>query len=209
MATCRQAYDEGHALFYSSNTFHLPTTETFEWSDRLQPKHKGLIKRISLTIGPNELTASMISRIDSTYRDFVSEKGEHTAIKHSVFSTMRNAWGSKIAYMATWSSLEEVAFFLFKEADISTKLLHRKHTLHYYEHHTLKQPELLKKLEGFSSLWWVNNHYNGPLWWPVTLTVANITASLDKRTWAETVEWLYVRKQGEMAEGLWDHVPGW
>ena len=29
IATCKQAYKEGHVLFYSSNTFHLPPTMTF------------------------------------------------------------------------------------------------------------------------------------------------------------------------------------
>ena len=206
IATCRQAYDEGHALFYSSNTFHLPATMTFEWSDRLQPKHKGLIKRIGITVGPNELDASMISHIDRTHMNLVFKTGKFFAIKQAVTTTMQKAWSSKKRYMAAWSSLEEITLCLFKATDIPTSPLLYKYSFQHHEH-TLKHYDPVANLESFEA-WWQSSFGREIIWWLTTLIVANIIASDDERTWAETIEWLYVRKPDEMAKRFWNYFPG-
>ena len=210
IATCRQAYDEGHALFYSSNTFHLPAIMTFEWSDRLQPKHKGLIKRIGVTVGPNELDASMISHIDKTYKNLVL-KGAHFmyATRKAVSAAMQKAWSSKMRYMAAWSSLEEIRLCLFKETNIPTTPLRFRYILQPHER-TLKHHELVANLEDFGA-WWRSSFWRKMSWWPTALTEANIItiiASDAERTWAETIEWLYVRKPGELAKGFWNYTSG-
>ena len=208
IATCRQAYDEGHALFYSSNTFHLPATMTFEWSDRLQPKHKGLIKRIGITVGPNELDASMISHIDRTYRNLIATKTKIHAFQLAVFDTSQEVWSSKMRYMAAWHSLEEITLCLFKDTDIPAIPLHHKYTLQHHEH-TIQHYELVANLEDIDSLY--RSRYWGQISvWPQILVLVNIVTKNGHTpwaTWADTHEWLYVRKPDEMAEGFWNIIP--
>ena len=51
LATCRQAYEEGHQMYYSSNTFHLPAGRNY-WSMQLfqsiQPKHYDMIQYMAI-----------------------------------------------------------------------------------------------------------------------------------------------------------------
>ena len=219
IATCRQAYNEGHALFYSSNTFHLPATETFEWSDRLQPKHKYLIKRISITIGPNELDASMISHIKETYIFRISNPSEfrdepegvleahYNTIEQAVLNTLGKAWNSKMMHMAAWSSLEDITLCLFKETEIPTIPPRHKCNLQYHKR-TIQHDELVATLDdnGF----WQSRYWHEILWWPHMLVVANIAAmvhgNVSATCWTATVEWLYVRKPGELAGRFWEAI---
>ena len=219
IATCRQAYDEGHVLFYSSNTFHLPATETFEWSDRLQPKHKYLIKRISITIGPNELDASMISHIEEEAYMFrilnSSEFGdesdgvleaEYNAIEQAVKNTFGKAWNSKMRHMAAWSSLEDITLCLFKETEIPTIPPRHKCNLQYHKR-TIQHYELVANLGDMGI--WQSRYWHEILWWPHILVVANIAAKAHENasaTWAATIEWLYVREPGELAGRFWREV---
>ena len=207
LATCRQAYDEGHALFYSSNTFHLPATETFDWPDRLQPKHKCLIKRIGITIGPNELDASMISHIDRTYTD---RMGTFIAIHRAVYETTQVSWRSKMNSIAAWTSLEEVTLCLFNEADYPTVFSSSKRDLQYHERglqyheRTLQHCELVAKMEDLN-LWFGGRrspYWDKILWWPRVLVLANIFTKNGEIGWAATMEWLYMRKPGELAGNM-------
>ena len=209
IATCRQAYDEGHALFYSSNTFHLPPIMTFEWSDKLQTKHKFLIKRIGITIGPNQLDTSMIRHIDRSYQK-LSGSGDHDSgnIFEAVIEAFGKTWYSKVSHIAAWSSLEEITFCLFKEPYIPATPLHHKYTLQHHEQ-TLQHCELVAS-RGYESFgcWWgvVRSYWDTILWWPCILIYANIHAKSDEVGWRATLEWLYVRKPGELAENLWTCV---
>ena len=51
LATCRQAYNEGHRMYYSSNTFHLPSGRD-HWArqlfDLVQPKHRSMIQYLAI-----------------------------------------------------------------------------------------------------------------------------------------------------------------
>ena len=116
IATCRQAYHEGHRLFYSSNTFHLPPTMTFEWPDRLQAKHKAMIKRISITIGLDELIPEMLHEFESSMPVDVGKmvgqmSGDQLA--GPVARVLLYGWISKFRYIAAWSSLEEIELHSF------------------------------------------------------------------------------------------------
>lgn len=54
LATCRQAYDEGHVMFYSENTFAVPPGDIAyceAWESSLTPEHRNLIKALSLRSG--------------------------------------------------------------------------------------------------------------------------------------------------------------
>ena len=211
IATCRQAYDEGHALFYSSNTFHLPAIMTFEWSDRLQHKHRRLIKRIGITIGPNELDAAMIGLIDERYRNKRPRVyRQFDVIQEVVVDTLHNTWIAKMRHMAAWSSLEEITLCLFRESCMPTIPRYCKYSLQHHEY-TIRHCELVANLKTFD-LWSQEPYWENMIWWPCVLVVANIFVKSDETTWVETIEWLYERKPDKLAEGFWEGLEdfeGW
>lgn len=182
IATCRQAYHEGHNLFYSSNTFHLPPTMTFEWPDRLQPKHKAMIKRISTPIGLDELTPEMLHKIESSVPAGVDQKsGDHWASASA--SALIDAWSSKFTYIAAWNSLEEIELRSFGHTKV----------LQYHEIvANMAQPWL----------------WDGDFWYKLLrrhhlCVVGNIYVMTDSVGWDRTKEWLCARKPDEIAEGFW------
>lgn len=219
IATCRQAYDEGHALYYSSNTFHLPPTMTFKWSDRLQTKHKFLIKRIGITIGANELDETIIRRIEKTYkkvdayRDCLSN--DANVIYRAVTQTLDGTWYSKMSHLVAWSSLEEITLRLFKDSYSPTIPLDHKYTLKYHEHTlpyhecTLQHCELVANFEKWGDWWWREGSYWEKIfWWPSILVSANIDAKAYEVPWTAVIEWLYVGKPGELAQDLTGGLTG-
>ena len=106
MATCKQAYDECHSIFYSSNIFHLPATMTFNWSDRLQAKHKAMIKRISVKIGIEELTVDTIDELERRVTPEILNK-PILPLTFAIFQTMNIVWQAKMRHIAAWTSLDE------------------------------------------------------------------------------------------------------
>ena len=53
LATCKQAYNEGHRMFYTMNNFHWspgPIESTVDWYGNLQPKHKNMIKSVCIDL---------------------------------------------------------------------------------------------------------------------------------------------------------------
>ena len=53
LATCKQAYNDGHYMFYTMNTFHWPpgpVSDTDGWYANLQPEHRKLIKTICIDL---------------------------------------------------------------------------------------------------------------------------------------------------------------
>ncbi len=181
IATCKQAYDEGHVLFYSSNVFHLPPTMTFEWSNRLQAKHKAMIKRISITFGLEELTPAMVDEIDRSPLSLKPEDDSDFCIDE-VFATLGRGWMKKLDHIADWTSLEEIEVCSFN------------HT------HTLQYHDVVSNLYTYylwSWRWWKRNPYwDDVLEWPQERVSNRMKALIKGVGRKETVEWL-------KSEGRW------
>lgn len=110
LATSKQAYQEGHTIFYAFNTFYLPPTMTFSWCDRLLAKHNALTKRISITIGLVELTPAMLTEIQNRMPAGVgTENGPENGHRwaKAVGGALIDSWYSKLENIADWDSLEE------------------------------------------------------------------------------------------------------
>lgn len=174
IATCKQAYHEGHELFYSLNTFHLLPSMTFEWSDRLQAKHKAMIKRISITVGVDELTTPMISQIEAMVPKENLRK-DRSVLYSAVAEILNNAWKSKMTHVAAWTSLEEIELSL---ADY-------RYALRHYE-----VVDSLKE----SSPWPGSRYWQDVFLWPEDCVFKNIEAKFRAVGWKKTLEWLHTRK---------------
>lgn len=58
LETCKQAYNDGHYMFYAMNTFHWPpgpVSNTDGWYANLQPEHRKMIETIGIDLDNVEL----------------------------------------------------------------------------------------------------------------------------------------------------------
>ena len=107
LATCKQVYMEGHEAFYAGNNFHLPPgpVEGFlKWYETLKPKHRELIRSVTIDISILDLTPSVLEQCESTYqRRFklsIAQPSFARAIIDTVeivLNTLREVWVQKIA----------------------------------------------------------------------------------------------------------------
>lgn len=182
LATCKQAYLEGHTIFYSSNTFHLPPTLTFSWSDRLLAKHKAMIKRISLTIGLVQLTSPVFKLIESGMPAGVSNKNGHRWAAE-VGNILVAYWCIKLEEIADWDSLEELE-------------LHSISGSYLFQHHEVVAVWKRDTPRLESSLW--NDRMKKSRWNEIIRrsydsAYANIVTKVTFEGWEMTKEWLDVR----------------
>lgn len=119
LASCKQLYCEGHAVFYSLNTFHLapgPLSTSIEYFDNLQPHHKALIKHVSVDLGIADMTRDLLSDL----RAKVSGRALTMPLQTTIFpqdSTTimihlacmaKPLWYSKLLYLLMWRGLMNV-----------------------------------------------------------------------------------------------------
>lgn len=196
LATCKQAHNEGHELFYSSNTFHLPPTMTFEWSNELQAKHKAMVKRISITLGLEELTVNTLDKTRAQVRacasDFVVDTNFLSA---PLFQGLFDVWKSKMEYIAAWRSLEEIKLCSFNRTNV------------------IQRRDVVTNLWDLHHRWKRSRYWHSVLDWPKSCVRGNIHDQAYRVGWERAIEWLHVRKPGEMAKDfrLSHHYagPGW
>ena len=68
LATCRQAYAEGHVMFYTQNTFHLPIgslEETKEVLAKIKPEHVAMMRNVTLGLTLLDLTPSIARMVEA------------------------------------------------------------------------------------------------------------------------------------------------
>lgn len=118
LATCKQLYCEGHAAFYSLNTFHLapgPLCSSTEYFDNLQPHHKALIKHVAVDIGIADVTTHLLSELNAKVsgrsinmpvRSATPSQDIFAITDHLGRATMR-MWLSKLMWLETWQGLKD------------------------------------------------------------------------------------------------------
>ena len=186
IATCKQAYVEGRGFFYSNNTFHLPPKMPFLWPERLQAKHKAMIKRISITIGLVELTSSMLNQVESNMAGLGQIHPNCWA--SGVLDVLFENWEAKLRYIAAWESLEEIAVHSF---GCTVVLRHHEIVAH------MEEFPFLQADTCFTDPYWLNTFRR-----PCLYVLGNIGVEVASVGWKKTREWLQMRKPGQMAEGF-------
>ncbi|CAF9937721.1 MAG: hypothetical protein HETSPECPRED_000629 [Heterodermia speciosa] len=105
LATCRQLYREWHGFYYSSNTFHIPTSSIM----LMQPKHRALIRHVGLRLSLLDAIPSKNEEIETLARGL--EKGSemlmtiNPAFKENVIyplcfpAVLLGAWLSNISFI--------------------------------------------------------------------------------------------------------------
>ena len=119
LSVCRTAYEEGHAMFYSQNTFYLPhgpLSHTRDYFDKLRPENKRLIRKMVLEISLWDLDLTAFDDIEAQLRAKDVVKGQlppDRSVKNWVPPIVYNiisTWRSKLAWLRDWTWLEEITF---------------------------------------------------------------------------------------------------
>ena len=72
LATCKQAYLEGHESFYGLNNFHLahgPLFVSMNYFASLNARHQDLIKHVTIDLSVVDLTWPVLERIEAAFRE--------------------------------------------------------------------------------------------------------------------------------------------
>jgi len=121
LATCKQLYCEGHAVFYGLNTFHLapgPLCTSIEYFDNLQPHHKALIKHVSVDLGIADVTPNLIYELNTRVsgRSLImpvpsaTPPADNTIVSVNLGRMTREIWMDKLFYVLTWRGLRNIKF---------------------------------------------------------------------------------------------------
>ncbi|KAI4137755.1 MAG: hypothetical protein L6R39_007115 [Caloplaca ligustica] len=120
LSVCHTAYKEGHPIFYSQNTFHLPhgpLSNTRDYFDDVKPEHRELIRKMILNISIHDLTLEAMDNIEDQLRAKDVANGRLPrddsvedwvpAIAYNIIST----WRSKLAWIREWTWLDRVTIY--------------------------------------------------------------------------------------------------
>lgn len=118
LATCKQLYCEGYAVFYSLNTFHLapgPLSTSIDYFDQLQPQHKALIKHVSVDLGIADMTPKLLSELNAKVSGrslsipvpSANPPMDNTIVSVQLGGMTKALWMSKIMYVLRWRGLTD------------------------------------------------------------------------------------------------------
>ena len=68
LATCQQAYKEGHKMYYSENTFHMPPGSLEEMTlllNNIRPECLAMMKHVELNFSLLDLTPSVLKEVEA------------------------------------------------------------------------------------------------------------------------------------------------
>ena len=115
LATCKQLYCEGHAMFYSLNTFHLapgPLHNTTVYFDNLQKHHKALIKHVAFGLSVADLNPTIVSglcaKLSGTRFDLATYRQDCRAVFVYLLPAVVEIWFSKLSWLLPWENLTEI-----------------------------------------------------------------------------------------------------
>jgi len=113
LSACKQTQEEGHRLFYETNTFHLPpgpVEHTQEWLNKLSSEHKKMINSVSITLSSADLTPGMLADLDECRRRALRQPGfdERDFLWIVCDKIWEKAWMPKLRLLRQWGTLNEV-----------------------------------------------------------------------------------------------------
>ena len=115
LATCKQLYCEGYAMFYSLNTFHLapgPLHNTTVYFDNLQTHHKALIKHVAFGLSVADLNPTIVSglcaRFSGSRFDIANYRQDCRAVFVYLLPAVAEIWFSKLHWLLGWETLAEI-----------------------------------------------------------------------------------------------------
>ena len=114
LVTCRRAYEDGHGMFYSRNTFHLPAgsaADAAAWSDGLLPHQRSLIKSACLDLSLADITPEVLNEMEKRWLwdlPLKSRQDERRMVFEVVYLLCWRYWQEKIRFLQRWEALGTV-----------------------------------------------------------------------------------------------------
>lgn len=114
LRTCKKAYQDGHYMFYSMNTFHLPAgsaRDAEEWFDNLKPDHRSLIKSACMTFSLADLTPEVLVQMDKKWLwdlPLKTRQDERRMVFEVTYLLCWRFWQEKIRFLQKWDTLDTV-----------------------------------------------------------------------------------------------------
>lgn len=115
LATCKQAYHEGHTLYYTGNIFFLPrgpTWHTRHYFKNLQQQHKISLKSIGICFGFGDLTNEDFRDVESRIRAsdgyWLSTNFNGTLWAKYIAPLAMQSFSRKLVFIRSFTTLEYV-----------------------------------------------------------------------------------------------------
>ena len=114
LTTCKEAYQDGHFMFYTMNTFHLPAgsaRDAEEWFNDLKPDHRSTIKSACMTFSLADITPDCLAEMEKIWLFDIPLKTrqlERRMAFEVTYLLCWRYWQEKIRFLQKWDTLEKV-----------------------------------------------------------------------------------------------------
>ena len=114
LTTCKKAYQDGHYMFYSMNTFHLPAGSARDaetWLSHLKPDHRSMIKSACINFTIADLTSEVLVEMDKKWLwdlPAMTRQNEQRMVFEVTYILCWRFWQDKIRFLQKWDALEKV-----------------------------------------------------------------------------------------------------
>jgi len=133
LATNRRHYNDGHLMYYSDNTFHMPHGDNYqEILQKYRPEHRYLIRRVTLTCSILDLNGKATTPIHTCY--CCSTDSQHGLLP-SMTRELRHLWDSKFKAISRIFPNREEIRVEFPHFKPSPELVRPRGLRHAWETH--------------------------------------------------------------------------
>lgn len=151
LATSRQHYNEGHLMYYSDNIFHMPCGDNYqEILEKYQPKHRKLVRRVTLTCSVLDLNEDIVTPPGFGIRHSMDLDRRQVA---AMVTWLRKLWRDKYnAVSRTFPNVEEIRIG-FPHFKPSIQVIRIRGLQHAFEKHFWPAIERACELESSTMLY--------------------------------------------------------
>lgn len=119
LATCHQAYNEGHRMFYELNTLqipHGPLKHSLQCFQGLTHEHRAMIRKVAILLDWSDFTPEVLQESDPGQgRDLLTS---------SAMKAVKKIWKEKIRRLSSCHDLGGIVLIEFGHFPMSRRILH-------------------------------------------------------------------------------------
>ncbi|KAI4160548.1 MAG: hypothetical protein LQ342_005655 [Letrouitia transgressa] len=127
LATCRQAYNEGHRMFYELNTFQLPhgpLKHSLQYFQGLTHEHRAMISKVAIHLGWSDFTPEVLLKIEQEAMLPDTPVGFGTPLASLAMEHVEKIWKEKIEWLSSCRDLGEIRQIEVRRFSMPKQTLH-------------------------------------------------------------------------------------